>query len=185
MLFYVKKNVWLDLAVTLLLGGVGLLGMRFFRLPAPVWSPHALLLGIAGFILLAGWTLTVQLGYRLVRGPAYAHELTAALARQFQNATPGTMLFGGATAAFGEELFFRGFLQQAFGLWAGALAFTACHFGAKDIRVISYWSLAQGIWLGLFLRATGNVLVPMVAHGLFDIGGMIYFRWFLAQPAPA
>jgi membrane protease YdiL (CAAX protease family) len=89
------------------------------------------------------------------------------------------------TAALGEEIFFRGFVQQAFGLWAGALAFMACHLGAKDIRVISYWSLAQGLWLGIFFSATGNLLVPMLAHGLFDVGGMIYFRWFLARPQPA
>ena len=73
------------------------------------------------------------------------------------------MILGGATAALGEEVFFRGFLQQAFGLWAGALAFMGCHFfGARDIRVISYWSLAQGFWLGLFFFLSGNLLVPMI-----------------------
>ncbi len=127
----------------------------------------------------------MQLGYRVFAGPAYARELTLALARQFSEAGPVQMLLGGATAAFGEELFFRGFVQQRFGLLAGALLFMAAHFGRRDIRPVSYWSLAQGLWLGLFFAWTENLAVPMLAHGLFDIGGMIYFRALLSRPAAA
>ncbi|HUB07307.1 MAG TPA: CPBP family intramembrane glutamic endopeptidase [Myxococcales bacterium] len=186
MLFFVKRHVALDLAVTLVLGGAGLLGIRLLGLPLPlVASARALAQGLGGAVLLGTWTLGVQLGYRVFKGPVYARELTLALARQFSGAGPVQMLLGGATAAFGEELFFRGLVQQRFGLVAGALLFMAAHFGRRDIRVVSFWSLAQGLWLGLFFAWSGNLAVPMVAHGLFDIGGMVYFRALLARPAAA
>jgi hypothetical protein len=80
-----------------------------------------------------------------------------------------------------EEIFFRGFLQQKFGLIAASLLFMLAHFGKRDIRVVSFWSVFQGIYLGLFFLWSGDLLVPMIAHGLFDIGGMIYFRTFMAR----
>lgn len=184
MLFYVKRHLALDLAVTLLLGGVGLWGIRLLGLSLPlVVSVRGFAFGVGGALFLSAWTLGVQLGYRVAKGEAYARELTLALARQFSEAGPLQMLFGGTTAAFGEELFFRGLVQQRFGLWAGAVLFMLAHFGRRDIRVISAWSLAQGLWLGVFFAWTGNLLVPMLAHGLFDIGGMIYFRALLARAA--
>ena len=47
---------------------------------------------------------------------------------------------------------------------------------------MSYWSLFQGLYLGLFFAWSGNLAVPMIAHGLFDIGGMVYFRRIMGQP---
>jgi hypothetical protein len=49
-----------------------------------------------------------------------------------------------------------------------------------DIRVIGYWSVFQGLGLGFLYQATDNLLVPMESHGLFDMGAMLYFRWFMA-----
>jgi membrane protease YdiL (CAAX protease family) len=59
----------------------------------------------------------------------------------------------------------------------------AAHLGKKDIRVVSYWSFFQGLYLGLFYLFSRSLLVPMIAHGMFDIGGMIYFRDFMARYA--
>jgi membrane protease YdiL (CAAX protease family) len=58
-------------------------------------------------------------------------------------------------------------------------------FGKKDIRIISLWSVFQALYLGLFFLWSKNLLVPMIAHGLFDLGGMIYFRTFMARLAKA
>lgn len=76
----------------------------------------------------------------------------------------------------GEELFFRGLIQGKWGVLAGAIAFGLGHIGKKEIRVISYWSFAHGFWLGLFYYYSGDLSVPMIAHGLFDLGGILYFR---------
>jgi membrane protease YdiL (CAAX protease family) len=38
----------------------------------------------------------------------------------------------------------------------------------------------------LLYQATGNLLVPMVAHALFDMGAMVHFRRIMAgSPQPS
>ena len=177
MLFYAKRHVAFDLLVIFILGGAGLWGIRVFAIPVrAAATPVALGLGAAGSLLLAGWTVAVQQGYRIARGSAYAKALTASLARNFADASWLQVLLGGLAAAVGEEVFFRGFVQGRWGVLAGAVAFMIAHIGARDIRIIGYWSLAQGLLLGLLYQATGNLLVPMVAHALFDMGAMVHFR---------
>jgi len=87
----------------------------------------------------------------------------------------------GLVAAGGEEVLFRGAIQGKWGIVTGAVAFMLGHIGAKDIRVIGYWSVFQGLGLGLAYRWSGNLVVPIVAHGLFDCGAMGYFRWWMER----
>ena len=181
MLFLLKRSVLAELAVALLLGGLGWWGLHALRVPfAFAVQGSTLAWGAAGALLLVAWTLLVQSGYAVARGRAAAEDLTAALARYFEHASPLQMALAFAAAA-GEELFFRGFVQGAWGLLAGSLAFMLAHIGPRDIRVIGYWSVAQGLGLGLLYRATGNLAVPMLAHGLFDLGAMAWFRRFMAR----
>ena len=181
MLFYIKKYLTLEIIVTMLLGGMGYWGIRRNGLPLDLNpTPRVVLLGVAGSVWLALWTLLVQYGYAFVKGKTYSEELTASLAGEYAQTAPLQILLGGLTAACGEEVFFRGFLQQAFGLIPASLLFMLAHFGKKEIRVVSLWSIFQGLYLGLFFLWSKNLLVPMIAHGLFDIGGMIYFRSFMA-----
>jgi membrane protease YdiL (CAAX protease family) len=182
MLFYIKRFLSLEIVVTLLLGGLGYLGIRHNRLPLTLhFSARAIALGIAGSVWLAVWTLLVQGGYAVVKGKAYAQELTASLARVYVGAGVAQIIFGGITAAFGEELFFRGWVQQSFGIVAASLLFMLAHLGGKEIRIVSLWSIFQALYLGLFFVWSKNLVVPMIAHGLFDIGGMIYFREFMVR----
>jgi len=182
MLFYIKRYLTLEIAVTLVLGGAGLWGIRYLGLPLNLEvSPRAIALGIAGSVWLALWTLLVQGGYAVAKGKSYARDLTASLARVYAHSGPAQIIFGGITAACGEELFFRGFLQQCLGLFPASLFFMLAHFGKKDIRIVSLWSIFQALYLGLFFAWSKNLIVPMIAHGLFDLGGMIYFRGFMAR----
>ena len=182
MLFYVKRHLALELVFTVLLGAVGLWGIRSGNLPFDLRpTARAVALGIAGFVWLALWTRLVQYGYEVAKGGAYAQQLTASLAKQFADAGPLQMVLGGLTAACGEEVFFRGVIQARWGLIVASVLFMVAHIGKKDIRIISYWSFFQGLYLGLFYLFSAKLLVPMMAHGLFDIGGMIYFRDFMAR----
>jgi CAAX protease family protein len=182
MLFYIKRYLGLEIVVTLLLGGVGYWAIRRNGFPLNLTpSPQAIALGLAGSLWLALWTRLVQYGYAIAKGRSYSEQLTASLAREYANVGPIQILFGGVTAACGEEIFFRGFVQQAVGLVVASLLFMLAHFGKKEIRIVSLWSIFQGLYLGLFFAWSKNLLVPMIAHGLFDIGGMIYFRGFMAQ----
>jgi membrane protease YdiL (CAAX protease family) len=181
-LFYIKRYLSLEIVVTLLLGGLGYWGIRRNALPFDLRpTPPRIAFGIAGSLWLALWTLLVQYGYALFKGKVYSRKLTASLAKEYAHAGPVQILLGGLTAACGEEIFFRGFLQQVLGIIPASLLFMLAHFGKKDIRVVSLWSVFQALYLGLFFIWSKNLLVPMIAHGLFDLGGMIYFRNFMAR----
>jgi membrane protease YdiL (CAAX protease family) len=182
MLFYVKRHIGLDLAVTALLAGVGYLGIKVFDVPVSIsLTPTAVVLGLASFGLLTAWTFFLQTSYAIFRGREYARALTESLGKEYAHASLALAVCGGLTAAFGEELLFRGFIQGQWGILAGAIAFGLAHIGKKDIRVISYWSFAHGFLLGLAYWYSGNLAVPMIAHGLFDLGGIMYFRLLMRR----
>jgi membrane protease YdiL (CAAX protease family) len=181
MLFYFKKHLYLEVLAAAVLGGVGLLGIRLLGVPINTnvdWI-QVVVWGGGGAFALTLWTLLLQRGYALVRGTEYADALTRALASHFERASPAQILVAFFAAA-GEEIFFRGLIQGRWGVVAGALAFMVAHIGKRDIRVIGYWSVFQGLGLGFLYQATDNLLVPMASHGFFDMGAMLYFRWLMA-----
>jgi hypothetical protein len=69
MLFYVKRYLWLEITVTILLASFGLWGMHALNLQLYLKpSPFAVVLGIGGVAWLGVWTLLVQYGYGSSRG---------------------------------------------------------------------------------------------------------------------
>ena len=88
-----------------------------------------------------------------------------------------------AAAGVGEELLFRGFLQQ----WlaghlpsAAAIALASLAFGLVHPITLSYAVLATafGAVMGSMTAATGSLLPAIVAHGLYDFLALWYFaRW--------
>lgn len=76
-------------------------------------------------------------------------------------------------AGVAEELLFRGViqvgLQQVAGPWGGLLLASAL-FGAAHWVSAAYVGFASlmGLYLGLLYWMTGNLLVPVIIHGLYD-----------------
>ena len=90
-------------------------------------------------------------------------------------------------AGFGEELLFRGVLQEAFqGGLEGALGerygmlaavvLVALLFGLLHAVTPSYAVLAalMGVYLGLVFHFTGNLLSVVVAHAVYDFLALVY-----------
>ena len=82
-------------------------------------------------------------------------------------------------AGLGEEMLFRAVLQGAFTRWSGpwvALALASALFGLLHAVTVSYAVLAalMGAYLGWVWRATDNLLVPVVMHGLYDFFALLY-----------
>lgn len=88
-----------------------------------------------------------------------------------------------AFAGFGEELLFRGLIQNwlggllpgEIGNYAGLIV-TSILFGLLHWLTTTYAVLATsvGLYLGALWLATGNLLVPAVVHTLYDFWALVY-----------
>lgn len=88
-----------------------------------------------------------------------------------------------ALAGIGEELMFRGLLQEGLARWIGdpsgvwiALAVASVLFGLLHPMNWAYVLLAavMGLLLGGLWIASGNLLVPIVAHALYDFLALLW-----------
>lgn len=86
-------------------------------------------------------------------------------------------------AGLGEEMLFRGVLQDAAAGWIGgpygvwiALAAVSALFGLLH-WITPFYALAAGLigaYLGWMWIATGNLLVPIAAHAVYDFVALVY-----------
>ncbi len=87
-------------------------------------------------------------------------------------------------AGLSEEVLFRGVMQTALagvvGLWM-AVALTSVVFGLAHYVTFTYavYATVVGAYLGVLLIAFDNLLVPVVAHAVYDflaLGYLVYVR---------
>ena len=83
-------------------------------------------------------------------------------------------------AGVSEEALFRGFIQGLVAEWHGptlAIVVSSVLFGLCHAMTRAYALIAGliGAYLGALCVLTGNLLVPMVAHALYDFVALVYF----------
>ena len=86
-------------------------------------------------------------------------------------------------AGLGEEMLFRGVLQEAVAGWVGGqtgvwigLAVVSILFGMAHLITPAYGVLAGliGLYLGWLWIYSGNLLVPITAHAAYDVLALAY-----------
>ncbi|MDQ7824606.1 MAG: CPBP family intramembrane glutamic endopeptidase [Candidatus Eremiobacteraeota bacterium] len=82
-----------------------------------------------------------------------------------------------ALSGFCEEALFRGVLQQEWGIVAASACFGALHMGHRRLIFAGIWTALLGGLLGYSYSMTGNLLVPMAAHGISNLAGLLYVRY--------
>ncbi len=83
-------------------------------------------------------------------------------------------------AGLAEESLFRGVIQawltsqlgQPLGLFFASAIFGLCHAVNRPYAVVAG---GIGLYLGVIFTATGNLLVPIVTHALYDFVALLYF----------
>jgi len=91
----------------------------------------------------------------------------------FVGSSAATVALVAALAGVGEEALFRGVIQTALldrvPAWA-AVGLTAAAFGLAHALSVTYALLAAlvGGYLGWLHLVSGNLLVPILAHGFYD-----------------
>lgn len=88
-----------------------------------------------------------------------------------------------AVAGLGEEMLFRGIVQEAVagwvggtsGVWVGLIGASVL-FGLAHCITPTYALLAGliGLYLGWLWIATGNLLVPITTHAVYDFLALVY-----------
>lgn len=82
----------------------------------------------------------------------------------------------GAAAGVGEEWLFRGVLQPMLGLAVTSILFGVAHVGGQRMLPFGVWAACMGLALGVLAIATGGLIAPIVAHGVYDVLALAYIR---------
>jgi hypothetical protein len=81
-------------------------------------------------------------------------------------------------AGIGEELFFRGVLQNEFGWIFASLLFALLHFGTACLRfrIVATVYLLVGLYLGWLYIYSGSLLTVIITHALYDWIALVVLR---------
>ena len=154
-------------------------GLRGIELPIFGPRPAAgLLLGA----LTAATTVSLALvTYRLVPMlRRLADELAPSLV---DGADRGGLVLGAIFSGVGEEAFFRGAVQQEFGIIIASVAFGLAHVG-PDRRYLLWtlWAALAGVGFGLLFEATGGLPAPVFAHAAHNAATLLIWKRSRATP---
>ncbi len=148
------------------------------------FDPAALAVGLAATMPLLGalaWCLRTR--WRPIA--ELMRVVDEQVAPLFRGRSIGGLVFLALLAGVAEEALFRGVLQSWLSgrspQWA-ALLLTSGVFGALHWISGTYALLAAlaGVWLGLLLLVTGNLLPPIIAHAAYDLVALV----ILARSTP-
>lgn len=98
----------------------------------------------------------------------------------------------GLVAGLGEEMLFRGILQDELSQKLGnvvGMGVTSILFGALHAVTPLYAALATlaSVYFGTLYNLWsdgGNLAIPIVTHGVYDIGALLWAHWTVSQMTP-
>ena len=140
------------------------------------------LLGESGVAsLLLGFvtaTCTVSLGllaYRLL--PALRSISEELAPRLVDGADRAGLVLISVFSGVGEEAFFRGAVQQEFGLVVASLLFGLAHVGPdRRYLVWTAWAVMAGFVFGFVYDLSGGLLAPVVAHAGHNAATLLLWK---------
>jgi uncharacterized protein len=181
------------------------LGPRFVRFAALFYGSlavvAALWCGLRGFdvrllgespgesVLLGVITAacTVSLGLLAYRFLPTLREISEELApRLVDGAASTSLVLVAIFSGVGEEAFFRGALQQEFGLVVASLLFGVAHIGPdRRYLVWTAWAVLAGFVFGLLYEISGGLLAPILAHTAHNAATLLLWKRSREDPKKA
>jgi hypothetical protein len=188
MIFRIKLRWWSSLIATavMLTAAWGLTPQQFRddlpqRLIGRFASiPIALGAGVVAGVACMVANYIVHAALHLALGPNYEGSFREFALEVIRRMGPADAVAGGVMAALGEEPLFRGvmlgwFPSPVLGVAVVAVLFGLAHFLSRRYFWFFVWAIGEGVVFGVLMVFTGSILVPVVAHGLFDTVGFAYF----------
>lgn len=145
----------------------------------------AVALGLAAaapLLLLLAWSLSSDLP-AMVR---LRRDVQDGLVPVFASCRPPDIAVISILAGLGEEALFRGLIQtglaDALGPWIGLIAASTL-FGLAHLITSTYALLAGlvGAYLGLLFMASGNLMLPVVTHSVYDFVALTFLMRHTSQ----
>lgn len=121
--------------------------------------------------------------------PDYRHSADVYLQLVLQPLIWGDLIWMGLLPGLSEELLFRGVMLPAIGLNATGVIFSSLCFGVLHLSSLQQWpyvvwATLVGLALGWSALATGNLLVPIVAHICTNLLSSLLWKW-QNSPSPS
>lgn len=160
--------LWLVAKLWLQFGNVSLLPLR--------WTVTALSGGVGLALII---TALSSLVYRL--WPAYRSSADFYLEFVLKPLLWSDLIWVALLPGLSEELLFRGVMLPAFGLNITAVVISSLCFGILHLSgpqqwAYVVWATVVGLLLGYSALATGNLLVPIVAHILTNLVSSCFWK---------
>jgi uncharacterized protein len=121
---------------------------------------------------------TVSLGLLAYRFLPALREISEELApRLVDGATSTSLVLVAIFSGVGEEAFFRGALQQEFGLVIASVLFGLAHIGPdRRYLVWTAWAVLAGFVFGLLYELSGGLLAPILAHSGHNAATLLLWK---------
>jgi uncharacterized protein len=122
--------------------------------------------------------VTVSLGLIAYRLLPELRQIAAELApRLVDGADRGSLILVSVFSGVGEETFFRGAVQQEFGIVVASLLFGLVHVG-PDRRYLLWtlWAVLAGFLFGGLYDLTGGLLAPILAHAAHNTATLLLWK---------
>lgn len=126
----------------------------------------------------AAAAVTVSLGLLAYRVFPVFERLAEELAPQLlDGASRGGLVLVSIFSGVGEEMVFRGVLQEEFGLVAASIIFGVVHIG-PDRRYLLWtaWAVLAGFLFGFLYEWTGGLIAPVAAHVLHNAATLLIWK---------
>lgn len=79
-------------------------------------------------------------------------------------------------SGFGEEIFFRGILQNGIGIIPASIIFALMHLPSKEFAIYSLWTFFAGMVFGNIYQITNNLFIAIVAHTLNNLLALVFWK---------
>ena len=121
---------------------------------------------------------TVSLGLLTYRLFPVLRQIAQELAPRLVDGTDrGSLVLVSIFSGVGEEIFFRGAVQQEFGLVIASLVFGLVHVGPdRRYLVWTAWAVLAGFLFGALYEVTGGLLAPILAHSTHNATILLLWR---------
>lgn len=153
------------------------------------WSAEQAAWGVAAALPPLAWALGSLIWFPNLM-PAVRQIVDELLVPLFREWTVWQLAVVSVAAGIGEELLFRGLLQEASADWLGpwgGLIVASLIFGAAHALNREYFFLAtgMGLYLGGLWMATGSLMVVIAAHAAYDFAALLIVVRLRSAPSLA